>query len=217
MSRVKNPEKTIDLILNVALNLFIENGYENTTIQDIINNLGGLSKGAIYHHFKSKEEIFVGVCQRIEDQNAYYFDKIRDDKNKTGLEKIKSMIKSSYENPNNDAMMAISSKLLRDAKFVNNQIIEIFEVIAPRYIQPMIEQGISDGTIKTEYPKELAEVLILLLNLWISPMLMKATAAEVRKKLKLFQFMMRRIDIELIEDNEIDLIVATTERMLILQ
>ena len=217
MSRVKNPEKTIDLILNVALNLFIENGYENTTIQDIINNLGGLSKGAIYHHFKSKEEIFVGVCQRIEDQNAYYFDKIRDDKNKTGLEKIKSMIKSSYENPNNDAMMAISSKLLRDAKFVNNQIIEIFEVIAPRYIQPMIEQGVSDGTIKTEYPKELAEVLILLLNLWISPMLMKATAAEVRKKLKLFQFMMRRIDIDLIEDNEIDLIVATTERMLILQ
>ena len=40
-----------------GLALFFEKGYDNTSIQDIIDGLGGLTKGAVYHHFKSKEDI----------------------------------------------------------------------------------------------------------------------------------------------------------------
>lgn len=61
MARNKYPEETVSLILDTALKLFIQKGYEHTSIQDIIDRLGGLSKGAIYHHFKSKEEILVAV------------------------------------------------------------------------------------------------------------------------------------------------------------
>lgn len=50
MSRNKYPEETVNLILDVSQRLFIEKGYDNTTIQDIIDELGGLTKGAIYHH-----------------------------------------------------------------------------------------------------------------------------------------------------------------------
>ena len=53
MARNKHPEETVNLILETATRLFMEKGYEHTSIQDIIDNLGGLSKGAIYHHFKS--------------------------------------------------------------------------------------------------------------------------------------------------------------------
>ena len=51
MARNKYPEETVTLILDTAQKLFLEKGYEHTTIQDIIDNLGGLTKGAIYHHF----------------------------------------------------------------------------------------------------------------------------------------------------------------------
>lgn len=47
MARNKHPEETVSLILDVAGRLFLEKGYEYTSIQDIIDNLGGLSKGAI--------------------------------------------------------------------------------------------------------------------------------------------------------------------------
>ena len=57
MARNKYPEVTVEKILEVSQRLFMEKGYDNTTIQDIVNELGGLTKGAIYHHFKSKEEI----------------------------------------------------------------------------------------------------------------------------------------------------------------
>lgn len=57
MARNKYPEVTVEKILEVAERLFGEKGYDDTTIQNIIDGLGGLTKGAVYHHFKSKEEI----------------------------------------------------------------------------------------------------------------------------------------------------------------
>jgi len=57
MARNKSPEVTAEKILEVSKWFFLEKGYDDTTIQDIVNNLGGLTKGAVYHHFKSKEEI----------------------------------------------------------------------------------------------------------------------------------------------------------------
>ena len=61
MARNKHPEETVNLIVSVAFRKFTEKGYEHTSIQDIIDNLGGMSKGAIYHHFKSKEDILMAV------------------------------------------------------------------------------------------------------------------------------------------------------------
>ena len=57
MARNKYPEVTVEKILEVAERLFWEKGHDDTTIQNIIDGLGGLTKGAVYHHFKSKEEI----------------------------------------------------------------------------------------------------------------------------------------------------------------
>ena len=57
MARNKHPEETVQRILTTASKLFLEKGYEKTSLQDIIRETG-LSKGAIYHHFSSKEAIF---------------------------------------------------------------------------------------------------------------------------------------------------------------
>ena len=56
MARNKYPEETVKKILDVSHRLFREKGYDHTTIQDITDALG-MSKGAVYHHFKSKEDI----------------------------------------------------------------------------------------------------------------------------------------------------------------
>ena len=52
----KNPEKIIHDILETSLRLFQEVGYDKTSILDIVDAMG-VSRGAFYHHFKSKEEI----------------------------------------------------------------------------------------------------------------------------------------------------------------
>ncbi|MEG1136534.1 MAG: TetR/AcrR family transcriptional regulator [Anaerovoracaceae bacterium] len=200
MSRNKYPEETVKLILEEALKLFIEKGYESTSIQDIINHLGGLSKGAIYHHFKSKEDIFEAVCRKIGEENIVYYDKMRDDKTKNGYEKLKEMIRSAYTNPNNDAVIAMQDKITSDPKFLMNQIHESYDLVAPRYIEPIIREGIADGSIKTDYPKELAGVLITLLNIWINPMIEQTTTFQMQQKLNFFKVLLGGIGIDLLDD-----------------
>ena len=76
VARNKYPEVTVEKILDVAQRLFLEKGYDNTTIQDIVDHLDGLSKGAVYHHFKSKEEIMDAVGDRMFSANNP-FEKVR--------------------------------------------------------------------------------------------------------------------------------------------
>ena len=69
MARNKHPEQTVQLILDTATRLFLQKGYDETTLQDIIDATK-LSKGAIYHHFASKEAILIAVVDRMGDFNV---------------------------------------------------------------------------------------------------------------------------------------------------
>ena len=212
MARNKHPEETVKLILEQALQLFLEKGYENTSIQDIINNLGGLSKGAIYHHFKSKEEIFEAVCQKIGEENAVYFNRIRDDAAKTGFEQLKAMLQAAYLNPTNDVVIAMMNKIMSDPKFLTNQIFEIYELVAPQYVQPILEHGVADGSIVTQHPKELAEVLTTLLNIWLNPIIAKTTGEQMRKKLEFFDLLLRGVGLHLFDAEMIEQYVQLCQR-----
>ena len=83
MARNKYPEETVRLILDVTTRLFAEKGYDRTSLQDIINETK-LSKGAIYHHFSSKEDILEAIFDRIGEENTAVLAKVRDNKEVNG-------------------------------------------------------------------------------------------------------------------------------------
>lgn len=58
--RVENPKAR--LILDAALHLFSEKGYDLTSTDEIAT-LAGVSKATVYSHFKSKEELLVAVVK----------------------------------------------------------------------------------------------------------------------------------------------------------
>ena len=92
MARNKYPEVTVERILDAAQRLFLVKGYENTTIQDIVDELGGLTKGAVYHHFKSKEEIMDAVGDRMFTENNP-FEAVMGRNDLNGLQKLREMIR----------------------------------------------------------------------------------------------------------------------------
>ncbi len=57
-------ESTRDRILDVALDLFIEKGFDKTSLREIAEELG-FSKAAIYYHFSSKDEILMALHMRL--------------------------------------------------------------------------------------------------------------------------------------------------------
>jgi len=61
--------KTKEHILNTCFSLFLSKSFKEVTMQEIVSETG-LSKGAFYHYFKSKEQLFIEVV------NTFYFDKM---------------------------------------------------------------------------------------------------------------------------------------------
>ena len=91
MGRNKYPEETVAKILDAALELFCAQGYEGTSIQDIVDRLDGMTKGAVYHHFKSKEEIFNAAFDRAMTPIVEHRRSMLGVGNMTGAQKLKRL------------------------------------------------------------------------------------------------------------------------------
>lgn len=206
MARNKHPEETVNLILETATRLFMEKGYEHTSIQDIINNLGGLSKGAIYHHFKSKEDILVAVTDKMTEESNRMLEKIRDCTGLTGKEKLRTIFRESINRADMDDLFTVAPDLSNNPRLLFSTFRDTVDNVAPDYILPIIEQGISDGSIQTDYPAELAELIILAANIWTNPMIFNNTMEEYYRKLMVFRQMMEGFGLDIVDDE-------LTERM----
>lgn len=200
MARNKHPEETVSLILDVSYRLFMEKGYERTSIQDIIDNLGGLSKGAIYHHFKSKEDILVAVTDRMTSQSNNILANIRDQKDLNGQEKLKKIFKDSIMRPVQDEIFTVAPDLHDNPRLLFSILRETMDEAAPNYILPIIMQGIEDGSIQTEHPKALAELIILTANIWMNPMIFDNTPEEAYEKFMIFGQMMKGFGLDVLDD-----------------
>lgn len=201
MARNKHPEETVNLILDVATHLFMEKGYEHTSIQDIINNLGGLSKGAIYHHFKSKEDILVAVTDKMTEESNRQLKMIRDRNDLSGKEKLKAIFQESIDRSALDEMFVAAPNVSDNPRLIFSTIRDSVDVVVPGYIVPIIEEGIRDGSIRTEYPKELAELIILIVNMWLNPMIFDSSPEETYRKIMVFRQMMQGFGLDIV-DNE---------------
>lgn len=204
MARNKHPEETVNLILDVAFRLFMEKGYEHTSIQDIIDHLGGLSKGAIYHHFKSKKDILVAVTDRMTEESNKMLAVIRDRNDLTGKEKLKAIFKESILRPVQEDIFTAAPNLSNNPRLLYSIFRETVDEAAPDYILPIIEQGISDGSIQTDYPAELAQLVMLAANIWMNPMIFDDTVEESHRKFMVFSQMMQGFGLDIVDKELLD-------------
>ena len=204
MARNKHPEETVNLILDVAFCLFMEKGYEHTSIQDIIAHLGGLSKGAIYHHFKSKEDILVAVTDRITAESNQMLAAIRDRSDLRSKEKLKTIFKESISRPVQNDIFTVAPDFHNNAKLLFSLLHDTIEEAAPNYILPIIKQGISDGSIETAYPEQLAELILLTANVWMNPMIFDSTEEESYRKFMIFAQMLQGFGLDIVDDEMLE-------------
>ena len=207
MARNKHPEQTVQLILDTATRLFLQKGYDETTLQDIIDATK-LSKGAIYHHFASKEAIIIAVVDRMGDFNSAVLAEIRDRKGLTGAEKLRELFRTSMTLSFQGKILHMLPFLIENPKFMALQMQSILGEAAPDYILPILKEGIADGSIRADYPEQLAEVLLLMTDLWLHPIFRPSTPEQVRARCAFFNQFTRQYGFELLDE---DLIEAMAE------
>ena len=196
MARNKYPEETVEKILEAAKRLFLEKGYEQTTIQDIVDQLGGLTKGAVYHHFKSKADIMDALGDKM-FREGNPFDAVRGRGDLNGLEKMREVVRLT-QTPDWSRLSRESIPLLKNPHILAENIQNNQELATPRFLE-LIEEGQRDGSIQTEYPRELAELLTLLPNLWLAPSVYPGTKEDILRRFQCWGEMMASIGLPLID------------------
>ena len=204
MARNKHPEETVEKILAVSAQLFLEKGYEHTTVQDIIDNLGGLTKGAIYHHFKGKEEILLAIADRMGEQTEAWMREIRDDPGLTGAEKLRRMFRASLGNSDQTDLFALAPNMLKNPKLMAILLESMMGDVLPNYMEPVLRESVADGSVQTDCPEELGELLLLLANVWLNPMIYPATPEKTRRRMALFDRMLRSMGLNLLDEELLD-------------
>ena len=201
MARNKYPEETVKLILDVSTRLFSEKGYDDTSLQDIINETK-LSKGAIYHHFGSKEDILKAIFHRLGNENAEIFAKIRDDSRLSGIEKLRKIFQTAVFHSNQSVLLTVSPCLLNNPRFLAMQIEQIYELIAPQFVEPILAEGIKDGSINIENPHEIAEAIMILTNVWLNPLVKMTDTEGMKKRCDTFNTLLKGLGIDGLLDNQ---------------
>ncbi len=206
MARNKYPEITVEKILDAAQRLFLEKGYENTTIQDIVDELGGLTKEAIYHHFPSKEDILCALSDKLfADNNPLAIVKQRKDWN--ALQKMRDAVKLNQQDTQEKQLQIQALPLLKNPHILAEMIRSNREHLTPLWFD-LIEEGITDGSVQTQYPKEIAELIPLLGDVWLYPSVFPATEEEIIHKFLFLKEMLEKMGVPIVDDELVELVKA---------
>lgn len=204
MARNKYPEVTVERILDVSQRLFLEKGYDNTTIQDIVDELGGLTKGAVYHHFKSKEEIMDAVSDLMFFENNP-FEAVRKRSDLNGLQKLRETVRLNQADTARTNMTVQAIPITKNPRILVGMIDSNRRVLTPYFLE-LIEEGNKDGSLHTEYAKEIAELLPLLTSLWLLPSVFPATKEDMKRKFCFIKDMLDSMGVPLIDDTIMTLV-----------
>ena len=102
--------------------------------------------------------------------------------------------------PVQNDIFTVAPDFHNNPKLLFNILHDTAKEVAPHYIRPIIEEGIADGSICTEYPKQLAELVIFVANIWMNPMIFDDTAEDAYCKFMVFRQMMQGFGLDIVDD-----------------
>lgn len=198
MPRHDPDQKTKQDILEAAMRLFSERGLENVNIEDVVKEVG-VTRGAFYHYFKSREELIAGVMYKsFECDNTYLL--ADQQKGLNALEKLHFVIKQNLR-PRleiSDGMRKQMRKLGSNPVVFKNEI--MFQVnVMSAYIEKLLVEGNQDGSIHVAFPKQVSQIALLIVA-WISPYTFEVSYQEYVDKILFFEQLTNSLGVPLIDE-----------------
>lgn len=200
MPKKYNSQATIETILSVSAKLFLEKGFDKTSMHDIAET-AGISKGAIYHHFRSKDEIIGAVTQRQGQAVQAAMEKwIAETDSLNGKEKLQFILEKNIDSQTAHYLDDVMCVRMKSAEFVFSYMKDCVDKDS-RLISEIIKQGMEDGSIVTDFPEECAEAFLLLINVWCDPAVFECSIEKSAQRLRFLQSMMKAVGIDVLSDN----------------
>lgn len=199
MKQRYDAEQTKDEILWAAGQLFSTKGYKQTSIQDIVQELDGLTKGAIYHHFKSKEAILDELMRHFMPSEII-IKSIQEDNNLNGLEKIQKLFLEGMFHKEVQKYLRFSPELIKDP-VISLKHLKLTQAVFIPVISQFIEEGNQDGSISVPHPQLIAEIVLFLLTTWYSTTLFDNNLENFYQKVEISQYTLEKIGVNVLDEN----------------
>lgn len=146
--------------LNCAAKLLASKGYENVTISDVLDETG-CSKGAFYHYFSSKQDLFKELIDQRWGQSIARLRREFGGVRGSAVEKLRCFLMLLQELKAEDRPFAVATM---DVWLSNKALLDKsrtkFSETAATLITAIVHQGINEGTFSVRHPDQLGRVLI---------------------------------------------------------
>ncbi|HYK89975.1 MAG TPA: helix-turn-helix domain-containing protein [Acidobacteriota bacterium] len=165
-ARPKRPNLKSEFI-DAAWQLFASLGYDATTIEKILKRVG-VSKGAFYHYFSSKEEILDAVVDQMLDRSLVDIKRVLESGDQhTAIDSLNSFLEASrrWRLANIDALLAVAEMLMRDENIIIRH--KMYQRAAAHLLPVLTEivrQGGREGLFDVADPEETAALLLDLMH-----------------------------------------------------
>jgi len=150
--------------LDAAQKLFYEQGYDQTSVNTIIDAVG-VSKGTFYHYFNSKEDLLDALAERVARQRLEQLHSIVEDRNLSALEKFNRYFAGSrgFEEKSGEIAKTVLRVMYEDENILlrHKARVRSMELVVPE-LGKIIAQGIQEGTFDVPCPERTAEMILML-------------------------------------------------------
>jgi len=157
----KRSEETRTRLLNAAEKFFAQDGYDAAGVAKICQ-YAGVSKGAFYHHFSSKQMIFMALFKQWLEGLDLQLTKLRDDMVNIpdGLISMAAVVQDVLPTAENQLPIYLEflNRATRDPNILQAMIEPFHRYHA--FFAEMIEAGISQGTLRQIDPSVAARMII---------------------------------------------------------
>ena len=160
---------TKEKILMTALHLFARDGYEAVSVRTIAEELG-MTKGALYRHYKNKRDIFDSIVERmirIDEERAHAhqmpaekYDTMPDAYENATVENIQKYTIEQFKFWTEDEFASHFRKMLTLEQYRSTEMAELYSqciVAGPvAYMEDLFRELVKKGVLKKEDPRQLA-------------------------------------------------------------
>lgn len=162
MRIVKEAAERRNEILDVAERMFCTNGYDNTSTNDILAEIG-IARGTLYYHFKNKEDILDAMIDRILDETIKKTEKIAFNESMPVLERLTKTVLAANVDTKTGSMILEQVHKPQNALMHAKMQERLLSRLIPLFVK-IIEDGISQNLMQTDYPEETMQMLLLYAN-----------------------------------------------------
>lgn len=192
-----------DEILDMARHLIYTKGYEQMTIQDLLNGLQ-ISKGGLYHYFASKEALLAALVERMGLEAVQNLLPVMQDPNLTAIQKFRRFFETSAQGKaaQKEVIRGFMGLWFSEENALIRQKMEAeTRKHMASFLEPIIRQGITEGSFTARYPKQVAVIIAgvslslsdSIIGLLLSPRLDPAAIQELEDTLEAYVDTVERI------------------------